>query len=195
MEKILIKLAEEVEKNGFSEDSETTFVKIAQANTLLKMLKDSPTISDEIQKEASFSFGHIGTALAEAVPMAVALTGVGLGAEALTDEYNDMKFRKKVPGLIAYAKQTNPSLRTVKDSKLRNWLNSAHTIAPRAAKDPELATTFLTTAHAVGGVDIATSKNLAEIQQRGGRSNNAFQNTYGLLGSAQKSYDTSIREI
>ena len=166
----LEKIATSIEQNGFLDDNQVPLTKTAQALYLLDKIKkeiDGPVNFNSLEKKAGFSNKLVkGLGRTTAVGLGIALAG--LTAQEAEKEYNKSKFKNKQNKIIAFAKHENPSLKDVSNGKLRMWLNSAYTVSPKVAKDPMLASSYLNTVHAVGGVDLNTAKTVAEIQQRGG---------------------------
>jgi len=172
----LEKTAASVEEEGFLEDNEILLEKTAQAVYLLRNIQKDlakTTDDEEIEKTAGFSDRLIsGLGQTAVVGLGVALAG-GI-AKDMEKKHNKNLFNKHRNGIIAFAKRENPALSNVSNGKLKMWLNSAYAVSPRVAKDPMLASTFLNTAHAVGGVDLNTAKTVGDIQHRGGGNYNTL---------------------
>ncbi len=172
----LEKTASSIEEHGFTEDNTRVLEKTAQALFLLDKLKieiDEPIDYSKIEKTAGIAnrlFNGLGqTAI---VGLGVAMAG-GM-AKDLEKSHDRRMFNKHRNGLVAFAKRENPALKDVSNGKLKMWLSSAYSVSPRVAKDPMLASTFLNTAHAVGGVDLNTAKTVSDIQHKGGGSYNTL---------------------
>ena len=166
----LEKTAASIEQDGFLDDNQSSLTKTAQALYLLKKLEkeiDEPINFKDFEKEASFG-NKLAKGIGQTAVVGLGVAIAGLTAKEAEKSYNKNMFKKKQNGIIAFSKHENPSLKDVSNGKLRMWLNSAYAVSPRVAKDPMLASSYLNTAHAVGGVDLNTAKTVAEIQQRGG---------------------------
>jgi len=189
----LEKLASDIESTGFEEENIEYDAKIAYANAALEKLAqeiDSPSAKKDVAKiEKVASFGsRLASGLGQTAIVGLSVAIAGRTLDKLEKDYDKKQFNRKANHLIQFAKHENPSLESVSDGKMRAWLNSAYTVAPRIAKDPMLASSFLSTAHAVGGVDLNTAKTIAEVQQRGGKDYNksydAIRSSSGGLSGA-----------
>lgn len=158
----LTKIAQDVEENGFSDDSKADLEKTAQALFLLDHL------TKDIEKTADFS-SKLTSGLGQTAMVGLGVAFAGKMAEKIEKTLDKRDFRKRENGLIAFARHENPSLKDVSNGKMKMWLRSAYSVSPNVAKDPMLASTFINTAHAVGGVDLNTAKTVADINSRGGK--------------------------
>lgn len=177
----LSRLANDILKDGFADINEEVITKVAQATALFnkstEIAEGIPMKKNRLEKIASNNSNNSSTygdkfvsglGRAAAVGLGLAITGRALDkAEEL---YDEIKYEKKKNKIINFAKEENPDLQEVSDKRMSQWLDSAYVVSPNVAKDPMLATTYLNTAHAVGGADLNTAKTIAEIQQRGGKS-------------------------
>jgi hypothetical protein len=185
----LEKIASSVEKNGFVDDRIEYGEKIVSANALLNKLAeeiDSP-ISENLTKEASFG-SKLMSGLGQTAIVGLSVAVAGRAVDSLERKYDKRAFDRDSGNIIEFAKRENPSLEHVSNGKMKAWLNSAYTVSPRVAKDPMLATSFLSTAHAVNGVDLNTAKTIADVQRKGGKdyskSYDAIRGSSSGLGNA-----------
>lgn len=172
----LEKTASSIEEDGFLEDNTASLKKTAQALYLLNRLEkeiDKPVLFDNLKKEASFS-DKVITGLGQTAVVGLGVAIAGNIAKEMEKSHERNMFNKRRDGIIAFSRHANPSLKEVSNGKMRMWLDSAYAVSPRVAKDPMLASSFLNTAHAVGGVDLNTAKTVSDIQQKGGGNYNSM---------------------
>jgi hypothetical protein len=202
----LEKLASEVEENGF-ETKDGLIQKVAAATAAFDAIssmqitkeenQDSSKTDEqpeEVEKTASPAdfASKLGKGLAQAAGLSLAFALTGRAMDSAEEGYNRYKFNKKSDKIISYAKSENPGLKNVSNQKLKAWLNSAYAVAPTIAKDPVLASTFLSTAHAVGSVDLNTAKTIADIQRNGGKD---YSKNYDALSGASSFVGKQLIEI
>lgn len=155
LDKALMSLADNVEKEGLAESS-NIYEKIASAGFLLEKMA-SPL--------SEFSLKDMPKLLAVATTIAAGSNLAGNGIKEIGKAYEDFKYeRKKTKEIIPFAKKEFPSLKNVSDNKLGNWLDSAKAMSSKVSKDKMLAATYLNNVYSLGGqVDIQTAATLSEI--------------------------------
>ena len=188
----LEKIASSIETDGYSDDRDNIDRKTAQGLFLFNKINSEISSGDytlrnkkdvTIEKQAGFA-NKFTEGMAQTALVGLGLAVAGRVADSEEKDYDDNKFKNRRQAIISFAKKENPSLSNVSNGKMKMWLNSAYAISPNVAKDPMLASQFLSTAHAVGGVDLNTAKTVAEIQQRGGKSyNNMYDAVRGASGN------------
>jgi len=168
--KELEKTAASVEADGFEDENQERLEKTAQALYLLDHLeKEIASDFKGVDFEKTAGFGKKMTrGLAQTAVVGLGVAMAGKLAEHAEKSYDKHMFNKHQNGLIAFARRENPSLQGVSNGKMKMWLRSAYSVSPKVANDPMLASTFLNTAHAVGGVDLNTAKTVSDINAKGG---------------------------
>jgi len=180
----LLKIAEDVEKHGFYDTEHDRLVKIASAKGALVAVN---------RIAAKDGFGRrFAEGLAQTAAIGLGVSVVGKAFDKIDKSIDEYKFNRKSKKIIEFAKEENPALRKVSNPKLKRWLESAYAVAPTVAKDPMLATTYLSTVHAVGGVDLNTAKTLAEIQSKGGQ---GYSKTYDAVTGATGLLQKNLVEV
>jgi len=91
------------------------------------------------------------------------------GITGLTDKFTDLKEKNKFNGVIQFAKQKHPELKSVPQDKMMGWMDAFHTLSPKISVNKELGSTMLMTAHDYGGnIDMATAKMIADTGSNSG---------------------------
>ena len=202
-------MAAEIEDKGFSDVKNNAILKIAESSELLRKLdqdikdkavknkpkkgakktskKKSGTQLIEgmfaFKKEASktrFFKNRIADGVAQTALVGLGVSIAGRMIDNIEKKWDKRKFDGKKRAMIGFAKNENPSLQEVPNSRIGRYLDSAYAVSPTVAKDPLTATAYINTAHAVGGADLGTMKTLSDIQAKGGQS---YTGNYDAMNS------------
>ena len=207
--KQLTEMAAQIEDKGFSDVKSNAILKVAESSELLRKLdqdikdkaiknkskkgakkaskKKSGTQLIEgmyaFKKEASktrFFKNKIADGLAQTALVGLGVSIAGRMIDHVEKKWDKREFNNKKKAMIGFAKNENPSLQEVPNSRIGRYLDSAYAVSPTVAKDPLTATAYINTAHAVGGADLGTMKTLADIQSNGGQ---RYTSNYDAMNS------------
>lgn len=115
--------------------------------------------------------------------------GIGLAEKAIDGVVDKVKdsitardFEETSKKNIDHARKLYPELKERPMSELHGWMEAAHTISPKIAKNKVLSASYLKTVNDFGGnVDLSTAKMLSDINK-----NTASGNSDEYVGSGLK---------
>lgn len=106
------------------------------------------------------------------VPLVAAAVAIK-GINSFTDAIKGKLEKRKLNGVIDYAKKKHPELRKVPNNDMHEWMGAFYTLSPKIATNKELGASMLSTVHSYGGnIDLATAKLISEVGEKTSRQHN-----------------------
>ena len=142
------------------------------------------------EKEAMFNFSGLGQGVIEALPGALAKSGVGLAAglagallvKGLTSSSSmitNNALKSKFESALTQVINSNKIVKGANQSKVHSYANTLFSFAPHVASDPNILGTILANVIQGEGVDPMTIKSITDLEGRY-RENNAPSSLLGI---------------